>query len=82
MRERIRREARTIAALNHPSIVTTYHVEEVEGQYILVMELVDGKSLEKMIPSRGLPLATIFDIAIPMADKISFRMVDVIQSPG
>ena len=72
MHGRIRREARTIAAVNHPSIVTIYHVEEAGGQYLLFMELIDGKSLDKNFPSKGLPLATIFDIAIPMARQDFF----------
>ncbi len=48
--ERFRREARAVAALNHPGIVTNYSVEESEGVHFLTMELVTGRTLHEMIP--------------------------------
>ena len=39
---RFEREARLLAALNHPGIATLYEVEESEGKRFLVMELVEG----------------------------------------
>ncbi len=69
--ERFRREARAVAALNHPNIVTIFNVEEVEGQRLLIMELVSGKSLDQLIPPQGLPLPKVFEIAIPMADALA-----------
>ena len=39
---RFRREARAVAALNHPNIITIYSVEESEGIHFLTMELVEG----------------------------------------
>src|SRR3989442_15936026 len=44
-RARFEREARTIAALNHPNIVTIYSVEGANGVLLLTMELVEGKPL-------------------------------------
>jgi len=69
--KRFEREAQTVAALNHPNIVTIYSVEEVEGVPFIAMELVEGKSLTELIPSEGLKLEVIFDLAIPMADAVS-----------
>ena len=69
--ERFKREAKAVAALNHPNIVTLYNIEESEGTHFLTMELVDGESLDKLIPNDGLPLAKLFDIAIPMADALA-----------
>src|SRR5215467_9139479 len=66
--ERFRREAKAIAALNHPNIVTLFSVEESEGIHFLTMELISGKTLHEMIPEGGLPVARIFRIAIPMAE--------------
>src|SRR5262245_58693876 len=54
--ERLHREARAVAALNHPNVVTIYGVDEVEGRVFLAMELVDGTNLKDRIPSTGLPI--------------------------
>ena len=69
--QRFRREARTVAQLNHPNIVTIYSVEEAEGVHFLTMELVEGKRLTELIPPGGLPLGKLFDLAIPLADAVS-----------
>src|SRR3954471_12069849 len=42
---RFEREARTLAALNHPNIGAIYGLEEAEGIRFLVLELVDGQTL-------------------------------------
>lgn len=68
--ERFQWEAQVLASLNHPNIVTIYSVEEEDGVHFLTMELVDGKTLGDVIPSVGLRLDTIFDLAIPMADAL------------
>jgi len=48
--QRFTREAQTVAALNHPHIVTIYSTEEAEGVRFLTMELVEGKALDALIP--------------------------------
>ena len=68
---RFEREARAVAAFNHPNIVTIYSVEEVEGLHFIVMELVQGKRLSEMIPRAGMALAKFFEIAIPIASAVS-----------
>jgi serine/threonine protein kinase/predicted Zn-dependent protease len=70
-RKRFEREARSIAALKHPNIVTIYSVEETDGHVFLTMELVDGQTVSDLLPGDGLPLSKFFDIAIPLADAIS-----------
>jgi serine/threonine protein kinase/tetratricopeptide (TPR) repeat protein len=67
---RFRREARTVAALNHPHIVTLHSVEEDAGTHFLTMELVEGRSLDKEIPGGGLPLDRIVDIGAAVADAL------------
>ncbi len=69
--ERFKREARTLAALDHPNIVTIYSVEEADGTHFLTMALVEGEALAGLIPKRGLPLGRIFEIAIPLADALA-----------
>jgi serine/threonine protein kinase len=69
--ERFRREAKAVAALNHPNIVTIYSIEESEGTRFLTMELVEGESLDRLLPPGGLPLSKVFDIAIPLADALA-----------
>ena len=70
--ERFRREARAVAALNHPHIVTIHSVEEADGVHFLTMELVEGRSLERLVPDGGLPLDRILAIAVPLADALAY----------
>jgi len=42
---RFEREARSLAALNHPGIAAVYSFEEISGRHLLVMELVEGETL-------------------------------------
>ncbi|MGA2362757.1 MAG: protein kinase [Candidatus Aminicenantales bacterium] len=68
---RLEQEARALAALNHPNIVTVYAVEEAENQHFLAMELVRGRTLDALIPEKGLPLERFLDLAVPMADALA-----------
>ncbi len=68
---RFEREARSLAALNHPGIVTIFAVEESEGARFLAMELVEGDSLDTLVPPEGLPLARFLELAVPLAEALS-----------
>jgi serine/threonine protein kinase len=70
-RARFEREAQSIAALNHPNIVTIHSVEDADGMLFLTMELVDGQPLDEVIVKGGLPLARLLALAIPLADAVS-----------
>ena len=70
-RSRFEREARSVAALNHPNIVTIHSVEEVEGLHFLTMELVEGRTLAELIPAGGLTLAKLFPLALPLAEALA-----------
>ena len=69
--ERFAREARALAALNHPNIVTIYSVEHAGDVRFFTMELVEGTSLAEAIPSAGLPLGRLFEIAVPLAEALA-----------
>jgi eukaryotic-like serine/threonine-protein kinase len=67
---RFQREARAVAALNHPHIVTIFSVEEAEGVHFLTMELVEGESLDRRIPPGGLAIEQILAVAAALADAL------------
>ncbi len=64
-------EARAVAALNHPHIVTLHSIEEAEGRTFMTMELILGRTLKDLIPEKGLPLQEFFNLALPLADAVS-----------
>jgi Tol biopolymer transport system component len=69
--ERFQREARIVAGLNHPHIVTLHSVEEDAGVHFITMELVEGQGLDQILTPDGLPLAKVFDIGIAVADALA-----------
>lgn len=52
-RERIMREARALGGLSHPNIITVFDVVDVEGEPVVVMELVPSRNLATMISEHG-----------------------------
>jgi TolB-like protein len=68
---RFRREARAVAALNHPNIVTIFSIEEEQGLPFLTMELVEGRSLDQALATGPLSLSRFFDIAVALADALA-----------
>jgi len=69
---RFEREARTVASLNHPNIVTLHDVAEAGGIRFLVMERVAGRTLADVIDRAGeLPPARILQLLTPVADALA-----------
>ncbi len=68
---RFEREARAVAALNHPNIVTVFSVDEVAGVRFITMEVVEGRTLRELIPEHGMPVGTLLQVAIPLADALA-----------
>jgi Tol biopolymer transport system component len=69
--KRFEREARAVASLKHPNIVTIYSVEEIEGTHFLTMELVEGATLSAIIPKDGMTLERFLEYGVSMADGMS-----------
>lgn len=63
-------EAKAVAALNHPNIVTIFSVEESDGTRFFTMELVRGKTLSELIPQGGLPVDRVLEIGVALADAL------------
>jgi len=70
-RTRFEREARIVAALNHPNIVTIYSVEEAGGSPFLTMELIEGSRLDELIPEDGLPVDRLLKHGVAIADALA-----------
>jgi serine/threonine protein kinase len=73
---RFRREAKALAAIDHPNIVTVFSVEEAAGPgedsvHFLTMQLVEGQSLDHVIPASGLPLDQLLRIALGIAEALT-----------
>src|SRR6266545_1019086 len=68
---RFEREARMLAALNHPNICAIYGLEEADGVRFLILELVEGATLAERIKERGgLPIAEALAIARQIVDAL------------
>ncbi len=68
---RFEREARTVAALNHPNVVTLYSVESCDETRFLTMELVDGVPLSEVVGTNGLPVKQFFRLTLPLVEAIA-----------
>jgi len=71
--ERFKREARSVAALSHPNIVTVIDRGEHEERQFIVFEYVEGENLKRLIERRGpAPVANALELAIQIARGLAF----------
>lgn len=70
-RERLRREARTIAGLNHPAIVQVHDIVETDEGDWIVMELVEGSTLKELVDENALDLPAIVQLAREIAEGLA-----------
>jgi serine/threonine protein kinase len=68
---RFEREARLLAALNHPNVATVYAFEEIEGRHVLAMELLDGGTLADVLADGPLPPRRVVALATQMAEGLA-----------
>ncbi|MGC9973416.1 MAG: serine/threonine-protein kinase, partial [Bryobacteraceae bacterium] len=70
-RRRFIQEARAASALHHPSIVTIHDIDEADGAHFIVMEYVQGKTLNQLIGRKGLRLADALNYGVQVADALA-----------
>ncbi|HSG99207.1 MAG TPA: protein kinase, partial [candidate division Zixibacteria bacterium] len=70
-RKRFMHEAQAIAALNHPNVVTIYEIDEYENQPFIVLEHVDGQSLETLLGDGGLEKTRALEIVRDVAHGLA-----------
>jgi Tol biopolymer transport system component/tRNA A-37 threonylcarbamoyl transferase component Bud32 len=64
-------EAKAASALNHPNIVSIYDIASDDGIDFLVMEFVAGKTLDQLIPKKGLKVDEVLRLAVQAADALA-----------
>ncbi len=67
---RFQREARTASALNHPNIVTIHDIVELDGQQFIIMELIQGRTLRRMV-AKGAALVDLVGVIHQVAQALS-----------
>jgi serine/threonine-protein kinase len=71
-RARFEREGRTIASLNHSSIIRVYDIDEADGLFYMVMDLLPGGTLEARLREGGLDRRWSVDVIVKMAEALDY----------
>src|SRR6185436_1812200 len=68
---RFQQEARAASALNHPNLITIFDSGEVDSVHFISTEFIEGDTLRKLVSSRRLSNAEIFDVAIQVGSALA-----------
>lgn len=71
VKERFIREARAAGSLNHPGIVTIHDIQSDAGIDFIVMEYIDGQTLDALIPADGMPTALVLEYGAQIAEAVA-----------
>ena len=71
LRARFETEAKAVAALNHPNIVSIFDIGEEKGILYSVNELIDGESLRTILRKGAMPASRVIQIAVQIADGLA-----------
>lgn len=70
LKERFQREARAVSSLNHPNICTLHDVGQQDGVDFLVMEYLEGETLQQRLVRGALPLKQVLEYGIQVAEAL------------
>jgi serine/threonine protein kinase len=70
-KRRFIQESKAASALNHPNITTIYDIDQANGTDFIAMEHVPGKTLDELIPRKGIRLSLALKYAIQIADALA-----------
>src|SRR5262245_24159507 len=70
-KQRFVQEAKAASALNHPNIVTIHDIRCHEGVDFIVMEYVEGQTLDSLVPARGMRPSQALKYAVQIADALA-----------
>ncbi len=71
LKNKLIREARAAAALNHPNTATVYEINESDGQIFIAMEYIDGVTLRKMIENAAIGINQVLQYSISIGDALA-----------